>query len=174
MSRYKPGLCAGASLVDCIDAFDSFTRERVLGLLSKEKGSICVTLLPLAMELFLALVEGWPNFGAGFALNSLSNCSGSGFGWNSPRAAVCNRGAPTRARRLVFSLSCGRFSSRAPRRRALEFVANFGLKLNCYFVLGTMYLLARVTRCRTLLFSTLTGSLLNRSGVSFVIRFILS
>lgn len=132
-------MCAGASFVVCIDAFDLFTRERVLGLLSKEKGSICVTLLPLAIELFLALtlVDGWPNFGAGFALNSLSNCSGSGFGWNSPRAAVCNRGAPTRARRLVFSLSCGRFSSRAPRRRDREFVANFGLKLkfNYYVIL---------------------------------------
>jgi hypothetical protein len=132
-------LCAGASFVVCIDAFDSFTRERVLGLLSKEKGSICVTRLPLAIELFLALtlVDGWPNLGAGFALNSLSNCSGSGFGWNSPRAAVCNRGAPTRARRLVFSLSCGRFSSRAPRRRDREFVANFGLKLkfNYYVIL---------------------------------------
>ena len=125
-------MCAGASFVVNIDAFDSFMRERVLGLLSNEKGSICVTLLPLAIELLLALVEGCPNFGAGFALNSLSNCSGSGFEWNSPRAAVANRGAPTRARRFVFSFSCGRFSSRAPRRRAREFVANFGLKFDNY------------------------------------------
>ena len=68
----------------CIDALSSLVLALVLGLLSNENGSICVTLLPLAIELFdlmLALVEGWPNLGAGFALNSVSNCSGSGFGY---------------------------------------------------------------------------------------------